>query len=392
MNGNIQPQSIIEEIDVSADAPWDDTSFIDIQIPTGPKDIVAQKHREKHFFTHVNPKHICFYTDGSLLEGKAGTGIYVCREDEMVHESKYYLGTEAEVFDAELYGILKAKDIATHITRYEDITDVWIFCDNQSAVRRMSDKRPIPGQEYILKTHTSAEVLKSRGITVHIHWVPGHVQVKGNEKAEALAKQGTEGKRLPRDATTSITYLKRKNKEQQMEEWKRRWPGMRRGRSYQGRPATNIHPLLRDHPSRKLVATIIQMRTGHGYNKHYLARIPSSSIDSPKCTCGHWRQTPKHLLLECRHHLPQRKELRKQIRPLPLTWQTAIHTGKRLKGTIGFLTETGVGTRTWVLGPKMADEGSFGWSHINSEMTEGGRGSEEQGAGEVEMAEVVGVG
>jgi len=125
MNGNIQPQSIIEEIDVSADAPWDDTSFIDIQIPTGPKDIVAQKHREKHFFTHVNPKHICFYTDGSLLEGKAGTGIFACRADETVHESKYYLGTEAEVFDAELYGIMKATDIATHITRDEDITDPW---------------------------------------------------------------------------------------------------------------------------------------------------------------------------------------------------------------------------------------------------------------------------
>src|SRR5205085_2685244 len=207
MNGNIQPQSIIEEIDVSANAPWDDTSFIDIQIPIGPKDIVAQKHREKHFFTHANSEHICFYTDGSLLEGKAGTGIYASRADEMVHESKYYLGTEAEVFDAELYGIMKAADIATHITKDEDITDVWIFCDNQSAVRRMSDKRPIPGQEYILKTHTSAEILKSRGITVHIHWVPGHVQVQGNEKADALAKQGTEGKRLPRDATTSLTYL-----------------------------------------------------------------------------------------------------------------------------------------------------------------------------------------
>src|SRR5947209_9682852 len=106
----------------------------------------------------------------------------------MVHESKYYLGTEGEVFEAKLYGIRKATDIATHITGDEDITDVWIFCDNQSAIRRMSDKRPIPGQEYILKTHTSAQVLKSHGIMVHIHWVPGYVQVKGNEKEDSLAK------------------------------------------------------------------------------------------------------------------------------------------------------------------------------------------------------------
>ena len=89
----------------------------------------------------------------------------------MVNESKYYLGTEVEVFNAELYGIMKATDIATHITRNEDITDMWIFCDNQSAVRWMSDKRPVPGQEYVLKTHSSAETLQGRNITTHIHCI-----------------------------------------------------------------------------------------------------------------------------------------------------------------------------------------------------------------------------
>jgi len=98
---------------------------------------------------------------------------------------------------------------------------------------------------------TDTELLKkNRGIKTHIHWVPGHVQVAGNEKAEKLEKEGREGNRLPRDASTSITHLKRKNKEHQMEEWKKWWPGMRRGHSYQGRPAANIHAQLRYHPSR----------------------------------------------------------------------------------------------------------------------------------------------
>ena len=69
-----------------------------------------------------------------------------------------------------------------------------------------------------------------------------------------------------------------------------------------------------------------------------------------------------------------------------------MHTGKGLEGTIGFLTETRVGTRTWILDPKMAGEGGFGWSHINTETMEGGGGSGEERRGEVEMAEVVGVG
>ena len=45
---------------------------IDIQIHPGNKDIAAQQHRDKHFFTHANATHLCFYTDGSLLEGKEG--------------------------------------------------------------------------------------------------------------------------------------------------------------------------------------------------------------------------------------------------------------------------------------------------------------------------------
>src|SRR5947209_20540148 len=43
-------------------------------------------------------------------------------------------------------------------------------------------------------------------------------------------------------------------KEQQMEDWKKRWPEMRRRRTYQGKPAANIHTQLRNNPSRKLVA------------------------------------------------------------------------------------------------------------------------------------------
>jgi ribonuclease HI len=396
LNNKIQPPSIIETIDVTAAAPWDNTSFLDIHIPEGPKDIVAQKHRDKHFFTHSNTEHLCFYTDGSLLEGKAGAGIHASRADETIHESKHYLGTETEVFDAELYGIMKAAETAVTLTRDNKTTDVWIFCDNQSAVRRMADKRPFPGQEYVLKTHSSAEILAKREIKTHIHWVPGHVNVKGNERADQLAKQGTEGKRIPRDASTSITFLRRANKEQQMTAWLNRWPTMKKGRSYHGRPARNIHTTLRHHPSRKLVATIIQMRTGHGYNKQYLSRIPSTNIDSPKCTCGYRTQTPQHLLLDCSIYRTQRDQLKKQLKPLRLTWQTAMHTGKGLQGVMKFLEDTGVGTRTWMLGPRLEEAGGFGWAHMRDD-DEGGEheedGGRSRGRGEgVGTAEVVGVG
>ena len=129
-NTTIQPQSIIEEIDVAAAAPWDTTNKIDIQIHPGNKDITAQQHQDKHFFTHANASRLCFYTDGSLLDRRAGARIYASAADETIHESSHHLGTEAEVFDAEIYGKMKATDIATRLMADEGFTNIRISGKN----------------------------------------------------------------------------------------------------------------------------------------------------------------------------------------------------------------------------------------------------------------------
>jgi hypothetical protein len=85
-----------------------------------------------------------------------------------------------------------------------------------------------------------------------------------------------------------------------METWRKRWPAMKTGRSYHGKPSRNIHPHMRPHQSRTLISTIKQLSTGHGYTRSYLSRIPSMEIESPACTCGYHHQTSKHLLLECK--------------------------------------------------------------------------------------------
>src|SRR6266852_7757011 len=102
-------------------------------------------------------------------------------------------------------------------------------------------------------------------------------------------------------------------REEAIQNWKIHWPKLRTGRSYEGQPGTNLHPLLRNHKSRRIVSTLIQMRTGHGYNRAYLSRIPATKITRPKCPCGYRSQTPKHLLLYCKFHKHQRKAMQKAI-------------------------------------------------------------------------------
>ena len=84
--------------------------------------------------------------------------------------------------------------------------------------------------------------------------------------------------------------------------------------------------------------------------------------------------------------------MNQKIKPLPLTWHTAMHTGKGLQAVLEFLEKTGVGSRTWILGPKKDLVGGFGWSHIRDDGNEGGEGNEEEGRRGADAAEAAGVG
>ena len=84
--------------------------------------------------------------------------------------------------------------------------------------------------------------------------------------------------------------------------------------------------------------------------------------------------------------------MKQKTKPLPLTWHTAMHPGKGLRAAMEFLENTGVGSWTWILGPKKDLVGGFGWSHIRDDGDEGG----EEDGGErrrgIDAAEAVGVG
>jgi hypothetical protein len=126
------------------------------------------------------------------------------------------------------------------------------------------------------------------------------------------------------------------------------------------------------------------MRTGHGYNRAYLSRIPATKVTTPKCPCGYHNQTPKHLLLYCKLYKAERKKMHQKIRPHPLTWKIAMYTSKGLKASLTFLEKTGIATRAWLRGSKDL-ECDGGWRHGEEA---NGREEEESGRRE-ERAEQV---
>ena len=84
---------------------------------------------------------------------------------------------------------------------------LWIFSDNQSAVKRIARPTPGPGFNLVISILKHARLLENRGIQLHISWVPGHSDVEGNEHADRLAKEGTTLQDDTWEAYISLVYL-----------------------------------------------------------------------------------------------------------------------------------------------------------------------------------------
>lgn len=85
-------------------------------IVTIPNDAIEAKKQALNHPDGMNE--LCFWTDGSKLENKrVGTGIAWKNSDGRWRTKKVYLGSNKEVFDAELYGIDQALEIALRAGR-----------------------------------------------------------------------------------------------------------------------------------------------------------------------------------------------------------------------------------------------------------------------------------
>ena len=117
-----------------------------------------------------------------------------------------------EVFDAELFAIEKAFEIAWK-KKQLNTEKIWIFSDSQAAIKRLKDSSLKAGQYYIQSIRKWAERFQNNYIQIQLEWVPGHMNIKGNELADKAAKKGTKLQRIVAKSYISLTFIKKKVKE-----------------------------------------------------------------------------------------------------------------------------------------------------------------------------------
>ena len=93
-----------------------------------------------------------------------------------------------EVFNAELFTIEKAFKI-TWENKQLNINKVWIFLNSQAAIKKLKNSSLKVGQYYIQSIKKWTKKFQDKAIQLHLEWVPGHMNIRGNDLVDKAAKK-----------------------------------------------------------------------------------------------------------------------------------------------------------------------------------------------------------
>ena len=364
------PTQLVRLLSMVAFYPWQSQSLeeanplhnlndlIDINIPDQSKENQARAHKSliDHWVKErsaIDDK-IIVYSDGSQSEkGSNGAGIFLTNSDFSKQDSQAWnLGKECEVYDAEIFAIYKALEIGNQKADIETL-DIWVFSDSQAALKGLIKGQNRANRALYRKIYSIAKTIKEKGISTHFEWVPGHLGIYGNEKADQAAKYGADWvEPTPSEIGTSISFLGRKLREKVLSDWTNIWQSQKtsQGKDYK---QFDMQPNLKVNQTKlkKLTwSTMIQLKLAHGYFRSYLTRLPE--YDSKIClNCdSNQNETPHHVILDC----PSQSDIRKRtIQKLDIRDQNLRNlflTKRGQEQLIKYLEESKIATRKWLLG------------------------------------------
>jgi ribonuclease HI len=163
---------------------------------------------------------IIIYSDDSKNEqtNKVGAGIFYTTNFVKNQSFSWNLGTGMEVFDAELFAIEKAFKIAWE-NKQLNTDKVWIFSDSQAAIKRLKNSSLKAGQYYVQAIRKWAKKFQDIAVQLQLEWVPGHMNIRGNELADKAAKKETELQHTTPESYISLAFIKRKIRETGLTNW-----------------------------------------------------------------------------------------------------------------------------------------------------------------------------
>ena len=225
---------------------------------------------------------ICIFTDGS--KSGAGTGFGVHADN---FSRKGALPKIASNFSAELYGVVAAMEIIA--SRKE--CKYTIFTDSKSVLQALElydSQNPI-----VIKIREWLYLLERRGREIKFCWVPAHVGVFGNERADLLAKDAAVNSAPLKYSLPYQDFISPVKREMR-DAWQFYWDLEECNKM---REITDkIHPWAYFPMPRKKETTLCRLRIGHTRltHGHLMSQDPQPFCDD--CLVP---LTVRHILVEC---------------------------------------------------------------------------------------------
>ncbi|XP_041975666.1 uncharacterized protein LOC121730614 [Aricia agestis] len=251
----------------------------------------------------LNEKYYNYYfifTDGSKSGTDRGAAFYDANSSEdglYLFNNCFKINSNISIMSVELIGISKAINYINYVRHNKFV----ICSDSKSSLQHIS--RCASGRRGVSIAYdiiSQLNDLLDRGIDIKLQWVPSHVGLKGNERADSLAKiasvYGLEynvfpnySELLPKYRLTCYGFWKEYFNRRSME--KGIWY-----RCIQSEPP-HVPWFLRTKLSRATIVTALRLRTGHMPLNKFAFLMKKK--DSPNCdTCGVVEDV-HHLLTEC---------------------------------------------------------------------------------------------
>jgi ribonuclease HI len=290
-----------------------------------------------------------FYMDGSGINDGIGAAMY-CHTDQAVQQ--WYVGKSSEsmVYTRELEAIHMAIIHAKDLTQTESL----IFSDSQPAMKSLAKPKCQSGQAIIERILDKIDMIYLTTLTynMQLEWVPGHIGIKGNEKADQAAKSAAIEKINPVSRPT-ILKSARANEIHQAIEWEhqKQWingketakhlrnimkQNMTKWKPKRMKPSSQIYGNLN---KQKHIAWITWLRMGHSSLNGYLERF--NITDDTTCPgCGDAKETVHHFLMVCRKYERLRDRMRKEVGIGGMKMEKLLGDHRRIKHTAEFIEST----------------------------------------------------
>ena len=239
----------------------------------------------------VRPGSTIFFTDGSKIGTKTGAGIFGPGINISVA-----MGHWPTVFQAEIFAILECANVC--LTRKYIHANICIFSDSQAALKALDAYKCTSKivWECIL---TLRQLCQTN--SVNLYWVPGHCGIGGNEKADELAKQGSNSQFIGPEPFCGISNCAVKMELKRWEEQKviTNWFDVKKcSQSKRFITPNENHSKKLLELNKRALCTYVGLVTGHCPSRYHLKNIGRVQDDICRF-CNMESETSEHLLCSC---------------------------------------------------------------------------------------------